>query len=407
MISKITLENFFSFKSPTTIELNQNINILLGINGSGKSNLLKAIQLLNESVTGQGLEKIFLKEWGGFNAVANFNGDKKDYIKLSFEFDKNAINNVLQQGFRFPHNPIYEIQIISSGRTSYFLKEKLYAKSARPGGDDYIYLEMDNAKGSISTRENRRISRQYYPQRKNQADLKSTELVLTQISDPDRFYPLFTLKRSLEEFSVYYHFDTTFNSPIRQPTSYGTEKKLLPNGQNLMAILSSMKTNSYPYYEKIEEAVKKINPYFRDIDFNFIGAKLYLVLRESHLFKSISIEHISDGTLRYLILLTVLFNPERGKLLCFDEPEISLHPDMINTVAEAIKEASKKSQLIIATHSPLLLNAFDIEDILIFEKDIHNETTVSIKSSEDFEDWVDDFLVGQAWMQGLIGGKRW
>ncbi|MCI5139963.1 MAG: chromosome segregation protein SMC, partial [Candidatus Electrothrix sp. AR1] len=66
MIAKITLENFFSFRHPTTIELNPDINILLGINGSGKSNFLKALRLLHESIIGSGLEKVFLKEWSGF-----------------------------------------------------------------------------------------------------------------------------------------------------------------------------------------------------------------------------------------------------------------------------------------------------------------------------------------------------
>ncbi|MCP4110730.1 MAG: AAA family ATPase, partial [Desulfobacteraceae bacterium] len=83
MISKITVENFFSFRHPTTIELNPDINILVGINGSGKSNFFKAIRLVYESIVGSGLEKIFLQKWSGFNAVANFNNEEKDYIKLS------------------------------------------------------------------------------------------------------------------------------------------------------------------------------------------------------------------------------------------------------------------------------------------------------------------------------------
>jgi predicted ATPase len=80
MISKITLENFFSFRQPTLIELNPDINILVGINGSGKSNFLKAIHLLAESIVGNGLEKIFLQQWSGFHSVINFNQGKKNYI---------------------------------------------------------------------------------------------------------------------------------------------------------------------------------------------------------------------------------------------------------------------------------------------------------------------------------------
>lgn len=403
MISKITLENFFSFRYPTTIELNPDINILLGINGSGKSNFLKAIQLLYESIIGNGLEKIFLKDWSGFNSVANFNNEEKDCIKLSFEFDKHAVRN----GYQFPNNPIYEINIFKSGATSYYLKEKLYSESIKSGENDFIYMEMDNSQGIISTREKGKVGFQRYPQESKQTAFKSTEPVLRQISDPERFYPLFTLKRALEDFSVYYCFDTTFNSPIRQPSGYGTETKLLPDGQNLMTILNNIKNSHSLYYDKIEESVKKINPYFKDINFAFLGSKLYLVLREEYLTKSVSIEHISDGTLRYLLLLSVLFNPERGSLVCIEEPETGLHPDMINTISDAIKQSSKNTQVIVTTHSPLLLNSFDIEDILVFEKNNQNETEVSVKSADEFDKLIEDVLLGQAWLRGLIGGKRW
>ncbi|RKZ48068.1 MAG: chromosome segregation protein SMC [Candidatus Parabeggiatoa sp. nov. 3] len=406
MISKITLENFFSFRQPTLIELNPDINILVGINGSGKSNFLKAIHLLAESIVGNGLEKIFLQQWSGFHSVINFNQGEKDYIKLSFEFDKNVIQNVmLKGGYPFPSNPIYEISIVQAGTTSYYLKEKLYSKRIKPDETDFIYMEMDNTQGIISTREGGKVGIQRYPQENSQINFKSTELVLRQISDPDRFYPLFTLKRALEEFSIYYYFDTSINSSIRQPTGYGTELKLLSDGQNLMTILNNIKNNHPLHYEKIEEAIRKINPYFKDINFAFLGSKLYLVLREKYLYRSVSIEHISDGTLHYLLLLSVLFNPERGYLVCIDEPETSLHPDMINTIAQAMKQASNSSQLIIATHSPLLLNSFDIDDILIFEKNHENETVV--KSPDEFDEWNEDYLAGQAWLQGLIGGKRW
>ena len=99
MISKITLENFFSFRYPTTIELNQDINILVGINGSGKSNFLKAIHLLTESIVGNGLETVFLKEWSGFNAVVNSN-QQQDFIKLSFEFSQPRIVTIFEATLR-------------------------------------------------------------------------------------------------------------------------------------------------------------------------------------------------------------------------------------------------------------------------------------------------------------------
>ena len=94
-------------------------------------------------------------------------------------------------------------------------------------------------------------------------------------------------------------------------------------------------------------------------------------------------------------------------MVCLDEPEMGLHPDMIFSVANFIKRAAKESQIILATHSPLLLNDFDIEDLLIFEKNNDNQTIIVEKTEEDIEQWVNKFTVGQLWMKGLIGGKRW
>lgn len=363
MIKKITLENFLSFRVPTSISLNPCVNILLGINGSGKSNFLNSIRLLYESVIGNGL-KNFINENGGLDSLKNFNADKKDDIKLSFEFDREAIKKATQkEGYEFRINPIYDITI-KSGITSYYLYEDLHYTSTISLMKTIIYL--------------------------CRLLLKQTESVLRQIPERKQYYPLATLKRALAGLSAYYCsayycYDTTYNSPVSQPVVYSTEKKLLSDGQNLANILNNIKNNHSLHYEKIEEAMKKINPYFKGIDFG----------------------HISGGTFRYLLLLSILYNPDRGGLVCINEPETGLHPDMINTISEAIKYASGTSQIIITTHSPLLLNSFDIEDILIFEKNDLNQTIVSSKSSDECEEWVGDILPGQAWLQGLIGGKRW
>lgn len=409
MIKNICLENFFSFGEDQVVHLNPRVNVLVGINGSGKSNFLKAIRLLFESIAGEGFEKLFLKDWSGFNSVSNYSTNSKDFIKITYEFDKDAIKRVVNgHGYVFPTNPIYELTIKKAGSTSYYIKEKLYSKNVDSDKKTFIFLEMENGRGIISATDKNKDEIQKYPQEGNEITFKTQETVLRQISDPDRFYPLFTLKRAIEGIAVYDYFDTTLQGLIRQPGTYSTEEKLASNGNNLMSLLLRMKNHHLNEYEKIEKEIKKINPYFRDINFDLIGSKIYLVLREINLSKSVPIEHISDGTLRFLLFLSILYNPERGSLLCIDEPETGLHPDMINTIVKAIKFASgDKSQIIMATHSPLLLNSFDLDDILIFEKDEKNQTIVETKTEEDFEEWDDNYLVGQLWLRGQIGGKRW
>ena len=408
MIKKITLENFFSFKEKTTIELNPNINILVGINGSGKSNFIKAIKLLYESVIGNGLEKKFLKEWGGFNSVANFNDTQADFIKISYEFDKKNIDKISKNTkFSFSENLIYEITIHRAGNTAYYLEEKIY-QEIESKEQNLIYLDMKNGEGIISNFIKNKITFHNYSQKNEKNIFNSHELILRQISDPDGFYHLYILKKTIENLVVYNYFDTTLKSKIRQPAIFGTETKLLSNGENLAQILNLLKNRHTLYYEKIQKLIQKINPNFVDTSFDFLGSLLYLVLREKKLSRAVGAQHISDGTLRYLLLLTIFLNPENVGLICIDEPEIGLHPDMTNTIAQAIKDTSNNgSQIIIATHSPLLLNSFELDEILIFEKNKNNSSIIFKKTEEDFKNWNEDFLAGQMWLRGELGGKRW
>ena len=166
--------------------------------------------------------------------------------------------------------------------------------------------------------------------------------------------------------------------------------------------------NCYTFqYEKIRESLSDINPNFTDIGYNMFGSRLYLSLREKNLAHTVDALHISDGTLKYMLLLAIFYNPERGVLIDIDEPESCLHPDMIRSVAKIMKSAAKTSQIIVATHSALLLNSFELDDILVFEKNSKNETLVKRYSDDDFEEREGELLPGQLWLNGEIGGKRW
>jgi predicted ATPase len=399
---KIVLQNFYSFGQSQIIELNEDVNILIGINGTGKSNFIKAIQLLYESIVGEGMEKLFSQNWGGFSNVVNFHEEDISEISIEYEFNYQSLLNTLSHaGFQFKQNPYYKIVIKKRGLAEYSLSECFYVKN--DNGKTFTYLTVENGKAFISERSNRSIELRRYEV------LNQNELVLKQISDPDRYYPLYTLKMAIEQIAVYTVFDTTPQGKIRQLSPYYSDKKLLSNGYNLAHLLNFMSANHSKHYELIVKHLNKINSNFKELVFTAPTAgKTLLSLKEKELCKAISIDNISDGTLRFLLLLAIFYNPNRGKLICIDEPETGLHPDMINSISEGIKHAAKNgTQMIIATHSPLLLNSFELEDLSIFEKDKKNQSAVKIKSEEDFADWEGDFLVGQMWLRGLLGGTRW
>jgi predicted ATPase len=262
-----------------------------------------------------------------------------------------------------------------------------------------FYLKFTNGYGFLTSADGNEV------QYENYVDLGN--LALSNVSDTDRYPVLTSIRRAISDLAIYDYFDTTPTSLIRKPMLPTSEKRLLPIGENLAQLLNTIKINDKSVYTRIVEMLHEVNPNFTGFDYNFIGGNIELMLEEAQLNRSIHVSRISDGTLRYLCLLAILFNPQRGKVICIDEPEIGLHPDMISGIAQAIIEASKKSLIIISTHSEHLLNAFEIETIRVFEKDNHNATTISQYEKKDFESWYDEFSVGKMWRQGDLGGNRW
>lgn len=403
MIKKIIIEDFFSFKGKNEIELNAGVNLLLGINGSGKTSFLNALRLLYEGVSGVGIESLFQEQWGGYSQVANANSDRKPlYIRITYIFDPVLLKKMNPLS-PFEDDVNYCVSIFPLGATSYTIREKLYS-AHREGDGAFTYLNFKNGNGRLSVRESN--SSVHFEQYKDGV-VSGQELVLRQITDPSRYLPSFTIRKAIDSMSIYSYFDTGSSSKLRSPAEYSSGMKLRKNGDNLAQLLNNFKNNKTSVYDRIEEHLSNVNPVYKSIEFNNLGSQLYLSLREKGLDRTIGALHISDGTLRFLLLMCIFYNPDRGKVIGLDEPESGLHPDMIKSVGDMIKYAAADSQIIIATHSPLLLNQFELEDVLIFEKGEENSAKVSRLNESDFPDWEGDFLPGQMWLRGQIGAKRW
>lgn len=402
MLKSVILKDFFSFKGKTEISLNRGQNLLLGINGSGKTSFINALRLLTEGICGSGVENLIQTQWGGYSQILNCTGrEKSDNIQITYVFDCDEINKFSNSRI-FNSDVSYRITIHPLGATDYFLEEKLWAGQIK--AKDFFYLNFHNGQGRIRkiTRDDSVIFQEY-----SNGDISGRELVLKQINDPIQFLPIHTVKKAVESMSVYNSFDTGETSKIRRVAEYSTGIRLWKNGENLTQILNDLRNNHSLDFEKIEEELHKVNPSYKNIEINNITGQAYLSLREKNLDKTIGALHISDGTLRFLLLETVFLNPNKGSFIAIDEPERGLHPDMIRSVAEMVKSAAKNSQLIIATHSPHLLNQFELDDVIVFEKDDSNSTLIKKLSDSDFLDYDGQLLPGQLWLNGEIGGKRW
>lgn len=403
MIKSVTIKDFFSFKGENKIDLNQGVNILLGINGSGKTSFINAFRLLYEGVCGVGFEKLFQTEWGGFREVVNANTEVvPDYIELTYEFDNVKLKDISPKS-PFETDVIYNVIIRPLGDTGYTLEEKLYAPVASDPKKAFVYLDFKNERGTLSVhRHDGKIIREKFA-----GVTSGQELILRQISDPRRYLPSHVIRMAISQMALYDTFDTSSHGAIRDPAISNSELRLGHDGSNLTALLHNLTTQDSFSFDRIESQLSNINRFFRGFHFQPFGSRIYLTLLERNMRHGIGMKFISDGTLRYIILLSILLNKQGGQLVGLDEPEGRLHPDMIHSISEMIKSVSLNRQLIVATHSPLLLNDFELEDILIFEKNEENSTIVKRYFEEDFSQYEGKLLPGQLWLNGEIGGKRW
>ncbi len=407
MIDAIKLTNFFSF-ADEVIHLQDDVNILIGINGSGKSNLIKAIQLLKIGVEGNSdesaLRDLIMSRWGGFENIfckSIESNEHQNSIGLEFSLNPKVLNKFTQGTMTFREEIIYKIHIIKKPSTdNYYISEEISTKNG------FIYLNFINGEGSVKERqESGEIPTMHYD------DYDPQELALSKISefDKDRYLPLVIIKRAIKEISVYTYFDTTTDSKIRKaiPATSGANK-LLPDGSNLAQVLNTIKIGHKNEYRRIEEQLKNVNEMFDGFDFNILGSGFFeLMLSEKELDSAIHITHVSDGTLRYLCLLCIFCNPNRGSFICIDEPEVGLHPDMIRNVAKLILENSKESPFMVATHSDSFLNNFQLRYVRSFDKNTSNSTVISTFDENNFPNNNGPIEVGVLWRDGDLGANRW
>lgn len=361
---------------------------MVGINGSGKSNFFKALRLLKEGVVGRGLLELINSEWQGINKVKHLkttllNALLTKVVLLEYEF-KNV------------EDYIYKIELNTHVDNDFYLSESLVRINV--SGEPTELLKTEKSK--IIKYENP------FPQ----IILKDKEYNKYELLLKDSglfFLDSFFAYNFIESINIYEVIEVSKNSKIRSRVVPSEVKTLSENGGNLVQLLNSFNINDKDTFRKILSALKKINDKFESIDFEFFDNEISLRISESGLNKSISVKHISDGTLKFLCLMAIFYNPNRGSVICIDEPELGLHPDMLHTLYEAIEYAAETSQIIISTHSAHLLDFFELKNVRVFEKDEHNATVVKQYNEENFKGWYDRFLPGIMWRAGDIGGNRW
>jgi predicted ATPase len=367
LIEKIKLRNILSFGDKgEEIEL-QPLNIIIGQNASGKSNLVDVIKLLRSLPQEKGLST-FISRNGGINEwIWKGNIKEKlaeievDFVETDAVYYKLIFEETSQQRLKTTH-------------------EQVKNKSLRETIDGSGYHSSDSFLSF------------------NFPDLIETK----------KFSAYLQSRKTFSSIVFYTDLLTNRSAEIRKPQFPDAPNDFLEeDGSNLALVLNDLEHRG-DTKDKIIENLKKFNPRIKDYSVRILGGTVQLFIREEGLEKPISAMRLSDGTLRYLCLLAILCHPEPPPLICIEEPETGLHPDILPTIAELMIEASKRTQLIVTTHSDILVSAFSErpEAVLVCEKD-EDGTHFKRLEADKLKVWLDEYSLGETWLRGGIGGTRW
>lgn len=384
MIKHIKASNILSF-GPDGLDLElKPLNVLIGANGSGKSNFLELIDLMRS--TPNEVQKV-IRYGGGIQEWLWKGEGRFDIAILSFEIQPNYKNINLQHDFLFE-------EIKSQFK---IFDEKILNKNSANDQINTIYF--DYLHGDSKIRSNGQL--------KKIKSVKEDSSILAQIRDPENYPELAILSSFYESIRLYREWSFGRNTNFRRPQpSDQRNDRLEPDFSNIGLFLNRLRRDPKTKRDLIKH-LQYLYEGISDFEINIVeGGYVQILFTEGDF--SVPASRLSDGTLRYLCLLAILLDPEPPKLICLEEPELGLHPDILPHLTDLLVEASERTQLIVTTHSQMIVDSLSEqpESVLVCEK--HNgQTKIERLSKEKLGPWLEEYSLGDIWSKGEIGGNRW
>lgn len=362
-INKITIKGFKSLRELEDLSLG-NINIVIGANGAGKSNFIQIFRMIR-AMLNKGFQS-YVTEHGGADSFL-YNGRKvTKEILAEFVFGDNSYKLVLRptasETFSIDEFRRYEDRGwkvngngLSESRIDDFKDEESFAYPGAKGVGYYVY-------------------------------------------------------DAISKWMVYHFHDTSDRSPMRLSEIVEDNAWLREDASNIAPFLLSLREDGLEgrkAYSDIVNAVRLVMPFFDD----FImqpkkfgpATKVNLAWRQKGSDYPFQPYHLSDGSIRFICLAAALLQPKPPSTIIIDEPELGLHPQAIAILAELIKIAAARTQVIVATQSPLLIDQFEASDIIVAKRRGGATSLVRLEP-DSLKSWLDDYSLGELWTTNMIDG---
>jgi predicted ATPase len=402
LIKSMKLTNFLSFGETTQVLELRPLNVVIGPNGSGKSNLIDAISLLLAAPTEHGL-------WA---AISEGGGVRNWLWKGAVEPQPEATIEANVCDPTHPKSLVYSIGFIEEDQCFMVLNESV-SRGLPPFdlGETESFADFFKIPDSyysysgelgICFLNSGGEQHQLTPK-----EISSTSSILAQRRDPKSLPELTYLGDAFRKIRIYRDWSIGRHSPERLPQKTDMPNDVLELGvnSNLGLVLNRLRRDS-TVKKKLLNALRALYDGIDDFDVQIEGGTVQVFFHEGRY--TIPASRLSDGTLRYLCLLAILCHPNPGPLICIEEPELGLHPDVLPTLASLLKDAAERTQLIVTTHSDVLVDALtdQPEAVVVAERNADG-TTLTRLDAEKLKPWLEKYRLGQLWTRGEIGGTRW
>jgi predicted ATPase len=413
-LSKLRVQNLLSFGAKgVEVDLTP-LNVLIGPNGSGKSNLIEVVGLLNsapEDLAEPFRETGGVVEWiwkgGAVDATAAIEATvnvspaekrgapyKSGHVTyLGFPPSRRSRNrrpSPVPLRYRLAFRPTnYQLEIVD---------ERVQLDSP-VNAPTQVFFAYENGRPMLNVRGKRQMLR---PE-----EINPQKSVLSQRKDPEQYPELTELGRLFGSFRFYRDWEFGIGARAREASPADAPVDFLEESARNLALMVN-RLNDRP--ETKAERLKYMKTFYADtesINTTVVGGQVDVRLHEKSKF-NISAARLSDGTLRWMALLTILLHPSPPPLVCLEEPELGLHPDVIRPLAKLLVQASERMQLIVTTHSDALVDELTEtpEAVIVFEMEAGSRTLKRLKRQE-LSSWLKQYTLGELWHKGQIGGTRW
>jgi predicted ATPase len=397
-LKSLKLSGFLSFPPDAQAVELQPLNVLIGPNASGKSNLIEGIELLHSTPT-------------ALAALIREGGTAAEWLWKGEPAAEHAAVEVVMRGSSGVRDLRYRLGFAPSGQRMQVVEEIIEEETKREPGerDVFFYYRFQQGRPIIGSRSLPSVhdigtGEVYTIRLLEREDLIPDESILSQRKDPEIYPEISWVGRQFARIQTFRDWSFGRSAPLRRPQKTDLPAdELLRDSDNLALILNEIQHSSAS--GEFNRLMCRFLPRYQRFSSRIYGNSVQFYLHEEGLNTPVPATRLSDGTIRFMAILALLLSPAPPPLLCIEEPELGLHPDAVGLFADLLVEASSRMQLIITTHSDALVSALTDNANSVLICDHRGGTILERVEPDKLRHWLDEYRLGEIWRIGQLGGN--